>query len=343
MECTASAEAIAALGEQEEGEEAAKGTAAHEEIERCLSDPAQPLPVNPAHPAAYGVALVLDFVRQLPSGRLWVEQRVKLTDRIWGRCDIAHWDDAAAVLTIVDYKNGFVNIEAEKNEQLMIYAAASIFTHQLPAKWVRLVVVQPNSFLPVPRVKQWITSAEDLYAFAQRAAAVPDGEKRFVAGEQCTYCPLFGRCPASRDVLARLQVAMVNAPADVPTAQVPIFMALKKPIEDWFKALDGAATKKALAGTVPPGMKLVTSQKHMAWKSEAAARDAIVAKLGVKALDPPTPAQAKAKGMPEEDIAALAERPPGGPALAFESDRRPPFIRPSAAEMFKASVQEKAA
>jgi hypothetical protein len=38
-------------------------------------------------------------------------------------------------------------------------------------------------------------SAASLFAFAQRVAAIPHGPKNFVAGTQCTYCPLFGRCP----------------------------------------------------------------------------------------------------------------------------------------------------
>src|SRR5437879_3436625 len=97
--CTASAQAIAALGEQEEGDAAKKGTAAHEELERCLGTwngmhtaVAGPFddwikPVDPDHPSAYAVALALAYVRGLPAGKMWVEQRVHLTEQIWGRCD----------------------------------------------------------------------------------------------------------------------------------------------------------------------------------------------------------------------------------------------------------------
>ena len=344
--CTASAEAIAALGEQEEGEEAAKGTAAHEEIERCLiqideawraawGGTGHILPVDPNHPAAYGVSLLLDFVRKLPPGVFWIEQRVRLTDQIWGRCDVAHWHEESRTLTIVDYKNGFVDVDAVENEQLRIYGAGSIYTHGLPAKWVRYVVVQPNSFMPVSRVKQWLESADDLYAWAQRVARIPTEPKTFVAGEQCKYCPLFGRCPASQDVLAKLNVALVNAPDDVPADQIATFMACKKPLEDWFKALDKAGTKAALGGKTPPGMKLVQTSKHRAWKDEDAAREMIYEALGFKALSPPTPAQADKMGLDARIIEMLAARPEGGPALAFESDKRPTWSPKTAAEMFK--------
>lgn len=340
--CTASASAIAKLPPQESGEEAEQGTAAHEEIERCLvqldatwqkawGKTGDTLPVNPEHPAAYGVALVLDYVRQLPPGHLWVEQRVALTEQIWGRCDVAHWESETAVLTIVDYKNGYVDVDAVENEQLRIYAAASIYTHKLPAKFIRYVVVQPNSFMPVPRVKQWYESADALFAFAQRTAAIPSGPLEFVAGEQCKYCPLFGRCPASQDVLTRLSAMLANPPDAVPLDQVPIFKACEKPIADWFKSLDKAATKSALAGNVPPGMKLVTTTKHRAWKNESAARAAVLSACGVDALKPPTPAQAEIMGI---NIDALADRPDGGPALAFESDKRAPWTPKTGAEMF---------
>lgn len=348
--CTASATAVAALGEQEEGEEAAEGTRAHDEIERCLgplSDiyvdqgdfEAGSLRVNSGHSAAYGVALVLDYVRQLVTltpGTLWIEQRVRLTNEIWGRCDVAHWDDVAKVLTIVDYKNGYVNVEAEANEQLMIYAAASIYTHQLPAQWVRLVVVQPNSWMPVPRVKQWSVSAGDLYAFANRVAAIPTGPLEFRAGEHCRYCPAFGQCPASQDVLAELATMLVNPPDAVPAHQVAKFKACEKPISDWFKALDKDQTSRALKGHMAPGMKLVQTTRHREWIDEGAARAAIVAAHGVDALKPPTPAQAAKLG--DVDVDALSRQPEGGPALAFESDRRKPWVPKSAQEMFGDTV-----
>lgn len=341
--CTASAEAIARLPEQEEGEAAAKGTAAHDEIERCLSplcesnmdkDPA-PYPlseaVNADHESAYGVALVIDYVRQLPPGKLWIEQRVALTEQIWGRCDVSHWDGRETV-TIVDYKDGFVDVAVEENEQLRTYGAAVITTHKLPAKWVRYVIVQPNSLVPGPRVKQWVEPVSALMAWAEKTAAIPAGPKEFVAGEQCKYCPLFGRCPASQDLLRQFNAVLINTPDQVPAALRAKFMACKKPVEDWFKSAEKAWTKDALTSAPPEGMKLVTSTTKRAWKDEAAARKAVLDRFGVDALDPPTPAQAEKLGL---DVSELSAAPEGGPVLAFESDKRKPWAAKSAAEMFK--------
>lgn len=326
--CTASAEAIAVLPEQEEGEAAREGTEAHEELERVLSGGA---PDND-HPGAYIVALAVNYVKNLPPGKLWVEQRVELTPQIWGRCDVAHWDPATETLTVVDMKNGFVDVAVEENEQLMIYAAASLFTHNLPARWIRLVVVQPNSFIPgVQKVKQWVTSTDSLYEFAKRIAAIPNGPKQFRAGEHCRYCPLFGRCDASRDLLAHLTIALQHMPGEVTPAQRAQFMSCRKPIDDWFKSADKAWTADALKDGAPEGLAIVTGTTRRAWKDEAAARKAVFEKFGVDALEPPTPAQAEKLGL---DVSALVEQPQGGPVLAFASDKRKPFARKSAAEMF---------
>jgi hypothetical protein len=325
--CTASAEAISRLPQQEEGEAAAKGTAAHSELERVLGG-GEP---DGDHPSAYGVALAVSFVKQLSPGKLWIEQRVALTPQIWGRTDVAHYDAAAQVLTILDLKDGFVDVDVVENEQERIYAAATIFTHNLPVKWIRYVIVQPNSIIPGPRVKQWSESVDTLYAWATEVAKIPDGIKRFVAGENCKYCPLFGRCPASQDVLTKLGVMLANPADAVPMEQRAIFKACAKPIADWFAAADKAWMKDALSGQVAPGMKLVTTTTRRAWKDEAAARKAVLERFGPDALDPPTPAQAEKLGL---DISDLASAPDGGPALAFESDRRKPWTAKSAAEMF---------
>lgn len=322
MNCTASAEAIATLPPQEEGEAAAAGTKLHDELERALKS-------GETTHEDFGIALMLNYVRQLIPGQLFIEERVALTEQIWGRMDVGHF--ANGVLTIADLKTGFVGVDAEENEQLRIYGAAAIYTHRLPAKWIRYAIVQPNDFRPVPHVKQWMESADSLFAFASKAAAVPVGPKTFTAGEHCRYCPLFGKCEPTRDLLARLSIVLQYSPADVQPDQVALFKGLRKPIEDWFKALDKAKTPEALSGTHFPGLKVVRTIGNRAWKDEQTAREQVIKQLGYDALKLPTPSQAEGMGM---DVSQWCERPEGKPELAFESDRRPVFERRSGVEMF---------
>jgi hypothetical protein len=76
-------------------------------------------------------------------------------------------------------------------------------------------------------------------------AAIPKGPKSFKAGEQCTYCPLFGRCDASRDILAQIGalVAGLMTPDQVTAEQRALFLACQKPIADAFAwlILDGTS------------------------------------------------------------------------------------------------------
>ena len=184
-------------------------------------------------------------------------------------------------------------------------------------------------------MKQWVESADSLFAFASHVAAIPRGPLTFVGvGEHCRDCPLFGRCEPSKDVLQHLGTMLAGGPSgDVQPAQIPLFLACKKPIDHFFEGLIKSGTKKALAGDIPPGMKLVTATKHRTWKSEADARAAVLAALGPDGLKPPTQAQAEDMGVPGVD--ELATRPEGGPALALDSDKRAPWVPKSAAEMFK--------
>lgn len=224
-----------------------------------------------------------------------------------------------------------------KTSRLQIYAAASLYTHNLPAKWIRLVVVQPNDFRPVPRVKQWVTSADALFAFATRVAGIPKGPKTFAAGEHCRYCPLFSKCKPTADLLAHLSVAIQHEASKVQPGQIAAFMVCKKPIEDFYKALEKHATKAALTGATVPGMKLVQTTKHRAWIDGDQARHVIFKHVGIEGLDAPTPAQAeKMEGLPEGWIEKNTMKPDGGPALAFELDKRPLFERKSVETMFAA-------
>jgi hypothetical protein len=242
------------------------------------------------------------------------------------------------ILTIVDYKNGQRAVDVEENEQLRIYAAASMFTHKLPVKWIRYVVVQPNDWRPfVPRVKQWHEPVADLYAWAEKVAAIPRGSKSFNAGEHCRDCPLFGKCDASIDMLSNFG-AVINglvSPETVRPDQVALFLALEKPITDQIKKFKTYWEKAALKSDAPPpGMKLVTTTPHRAWKDPDAARKLLLEQIGTSALDVPTPAQAIERGLPEATVHEMAPKPKGGPALAFANDKRKTWAPQTAQEMF---------
>jgi hypothetical protein len=333
--CTASAEGIANSGaalDLAEGKDE-EGIEAHSEIERLLQPLAEEglaeFRIDPEHPSILGIGLMFDYVRQLvrnhPDNRIWIEERTRLTDEIWGTPDVAYWDAEFGVLTVADLKTGHVGVDAERNEQLRIYAAAIIATHQLPAKHIRYAIIQPRDFRPVPRVKQWAESYADLYAFAVEVAQIPHRPKTFTPGDHCTYCPLFGRCEATRDILRDLSplIAGLMTPEQVTPEQRALFLICKKPISDAFKNAENKWQKMMLQGTDMPGLMIVESTKHRAWSNPKDAKALVIEKLGIDALDLPTPAQVIERGLDEETVNAMAPRPKGSPVLAFANDKRP--------------------
>jgi hypothetical protein len=345
--CTASAEGIANSGAElniTDGEDE-EGTEAHAEIERLLRPLAEhglaEFIIDPEHPAFLGIGLMFDYVRQLvrpmsTGDRIWIEERVALTEHIWGRPDVIYWNATECVLTVADYKNGHVGVDAEENEQLRIYAAAIILAHQLPVKWIRYAIVQPNDFRPVPRIKQWVEPAETLYAFANAVALIPHQPKTFTPGAHCTYCPLFGRCEATRDILRDLSalIAGLMTPDQVTPEQRALFLICEKPIKDAFAHASKAWKELAMKGEEQPGLKMVESSKHLAWNNPAAARALVVNTLGVDALDVPSPSQAIERGIPEATVHQWATRPEGFPVLAFANDKRKPWKRKTVHDMF---------
>lgn len=335
--CTASAEGIANSGatlDLAEGTDEA-GTEAHSEIERLLRPLAEyglaEFVIDPDHPSILGIGLMFDYVRQLvrnhPDNRLWIEERTRLTDEIWGTPDVIYWDAESFTLTVADLKTGHVGVDAERNEQLRIYAAAIIATHGLPAKHIRYAIVQPNDFRPVPRVKQWSEPYADLYAFAMDVAQIPYRPKTFTPGEHCTYCPIFGRCEATRDILRDLTalIAGLVTPDQVTPEQRHLFLICKKPIADAFKSAEAVWSKQLLKGVEMPGLGLFESVKHRAWANPVEAKALIKEKLGVDGLDVPSPAQAIERGLDEATVNAMAPRPPGSPVLGFANDKRTPW------------------
>lgn len=331
--CTASAEGIANSGAKLDLAEGTdeEGTEAHSEIERLLRPLADyglaEFVIDPEHPALLGIGLMFDYVRQLMrhnTDRVWIEERTRLTDEIWGTPDVIHWSPSTGVLTVADFKNGHVGVDAEKNEQLRIYAAAFIATHQLPVKFIRYAVVQPNDFRPVPRLKQWGEPYADLYAFAVEVAQIPHRPKTFTPGDHCTYCPLFGRCEPTRDLLRDLSalIAGLVTPEEIAPEQRALFLICKKPIADAFKNAENTWQKQMLQGADMPGLGMFESVKHRAWSNPKAAKALVFEKLGVDALALPTPAQAIELGLDEATVNAMAPHPKGAPVLGFANDKR---------------------
>jgi hypothetical protein len=152
----------------------------------------------------------IDKVREnAAGGELFVEQRLP----IFGGSGVDQFGTSDSVIivgrriVIIDLKYGKgVQVFAEENEQLMLYALGALDEHGLLQEFdeVVLAIHQPR----IDHYDEWVTTPAALREFEQRAIAgakdalhiVIPGALSLIPGEkQCRFCKAKGGCPALRD------------------------------------------------------------------------------------------------------------------------------------------------
>ena len=148
-----------------------------------------------------------------------VENRVDISNVVnypeqFGTSDIiiiATWADGTSLIGVEDLKYGYRLVNAERNEQLMIYALGALEQYEMLGNFTRarMVIHQPNR----DHVSDWECSVDELREFGDKAkkaagralsayenavrtktepsvALLTPGEK------QCQWCKRKGDCPA---------------------------------------------------------------------------------------------------------------------------------------------------
>lgn len=191
----------------------------------------------------------LDEIRGAASSAgavLMVEQRLPFftTDPVlvkgkpldcFGTSDVVIIEPEARRLHVRDLKYGRgVQVFAEENEQLMLYALGALdeFGLLYDIDEAVLAIHQPR----LNHTDEWVCSVDDLRAFEQRALAAartavaivepgPRSKVFLTPGEsQCRFCKAKGVCPALRDEV----IATVSGDFDDLTAEAPPAVELKK-------------------------------------------------------------------------------------------------------------------
>lgn len=349
-------------------EAAMEGSAAHFLLERCLVDGGEPenhlgrtILVKESgverrfvvsRDMARDVALGVETVREIVAspGVSGVEARVDLSFLDvgqFGTTDLWHWGQDG-VLTIADFKYGRRDVDAARNEQLMLYACGVydgiIKTPVAPPFLlaphnISLIIIQPRSIAPTPRVKRWSFPTTECDVVARRAHdAITEANRfpRFVAGPWCEHCPALGECEATKvgaDLVSLLQTV------DMTIADAVRILRKKDVLEKIVERAEKTMLDALLNGHRNAEFPLVTKVKHRQWRDADLARQRLVEEIGPQVLEPPTPAQAEKHGKAGKQIAQeLAFTPPGEPALGRPGDKRPPYL-PKTAEVMFGSAQ----
>lgn len=189
--------------------------------------------------------------------------------------------DANGLLTIADFKYGMgVEVEAEKNPQLSIYALAAIeeFGVFQEITGVRLIIYQPR-ISAHEKTYEW--NMEELADFGKRVRACADKAQSLIGHEdealkflnpgesQCRFCKAKANCPAlmskTRELIAadfEVLPAEDNAPKLPETAdQLARVLPWLQTIEKWCDAVRAKALALLMDGEKIEGFKIVAGRK----------------------------------------------------------------------------------
>jgi hypothetical protein len=329
-------------------EDSLKGTAAHWAMAVWLQEGQPPL-VGTKAPngveltqelleiAGEHVGWVKGYIaQQKATCSLLVEERTQIGSYfgldpalLWGTTDTAIL--APTELVVADLKAGWQDVQAEENDQLILYALG--LCEELGWLWdqIRLVIIQPRQGQP----KEWVVSREELQKFAEDfkepiANALSPDPRYGPSEDACRYCDAAARCKALHDeqlALAKREFDFVVTDGDAVTVaphvtveQVAEVLAKEKFIKAALSAMREHALRLIQLGTDVPGFKAVEGKKNRIWKPGA--EQHVKEKLGEKAYKAPeliSPAQAEKL---DKSLAAFAEKPKGAPTLAPVTDKR---------------------
>lgn len=328
MACAGSYELVRHYPEEEEGQAAKEGTAAHWVAERLLTD-GELVPVGTIAPNGIevteemteGAELYVRTVRAaVPVGGM-VEQRIAtgLHPDCWGTPDFAGIG-SDYVAHVIDYKFGHRFVDEFENWQLLAYACGSIGPSAFAASPVSLTVVQPRCYDRRGPVRTWRITVGELREYgrriADRLAAISSGELR-----DCTTGPHCYMCPARRGCQALQQAGYLACdivgqpePLDLPPQALGLELAYLQRAAELLKqriaGLEEQATATLQQGTAVPGWHIKSKPGRERWKA-----DTNVAALGqlygieLTKTEPITPTQARKKLPDALLLDPMTERP----------------------------------
>lgn len=241
---------------------------------------------------------------------------------------------ADGTLYVIDFKYGKgVLVEAENNQQMMIYALGALGWADMlyNIDKVRMVIIQPRlsgiSQAELDAEALWIWGEDVLAPTAQIAF---EGLGEFKPTEDaCRFCKANGHCQAQADHF----VALFDNNEDIGLlSETDAGEILQKAagMKDWLASLEATVKDACLAGKEIPGWKLVEGRTRRQYTDEAEIEKRLRAKkykvseifekklLGITKME-----KLLGKKTMGELLGDLIEKPQGAPTLVPESDKRP--------------------
>jgi hypothetical protein len=191
------------------------------------------------------------------------------------------------VLTVHDYKDGYLIVYAKDNTQGLIYLCAAMIEFSLVGEFnaFRFCIHQPK----LHHYDEWTYTRAELEAFMQLIRPVAalaygiyhetvpfDPEEHLNAGEeQCTYCAVRGRCVARAKRIMSLFEPLIKR-HELDDQSLGVVYAQLDEIEAAVTDFRAEALRRAKLGVIVDGQKLVYGNKgKRTWIDKKAVEDAL--------------------------------------------------------------------
>jgi len=345
--------------EDKETDEAREGTAAHELAARMVSALTRngvgfPEPGDViGKPAENGVLFddemfqaahefaavcreAMSAARVFGGPNLGIERHVN-SDAIHqenhGTPDFFCYDKTAGLLTVVDFKYGFKEVDAFENYQLVNYAALIAVELEVPLDTaLELVIVQPRSFRN-ETVKRWTTDLSTVAPMVEElragAAAAMRADVNVHSGTHCKNCNALFDCPAGMAGWSQQFEATRKArPANLTTEAMAVLYdivgrahgqssALLLSIETQLKA-------RAASGETIPGYNVEPVSGRQKWNvpEDDVIRMGSYLGLDLRSPKPITPKQAIDSGASADVVNSMSERKSAGVKLVRDATNK---------------------
>lgn len=252
---------------------------------------------------------------------------------------------ADGILDVIDLKYGKgVEVSAHMNSQLMLYGLGALREAELlgDVDTLRLTIVQPR----LHNIDTFEISADELKAWGEgivkpRADMADRGEGDQVTGDWCQFCKVAATCKALSEDAMKLAQDDFKDPRTLTDSEFIEAYGKIKRVSGWIKAAEAHALKAALDGKQWDGYKVVESKTNR----KITDQDKALEILEAEGFERAELVNVKIKGFGDlEKLVTKAKfnklvgpfivKPPGAPTLVPESDKRPPFQRPTVEDDF---------
>ena len=269
---------------------------------------------------------------------IFLEQRLDFSQWVpegFGTGDCTVISDG--LLEIIDFKFGKgVEVEAENNPQMMLYALGALnsYGYIYDIDRVRMTIHQPR----IDNVSSWEKTVDELHRWAgeelaPKARLAWEGEGEAVAGDWCRFCKVKARCKARADQMQAVTNAFGYRAANLlDIGSIAKILDKLDQIQAWITDVsDFALTQARDHGVRFPGYKLVEGRSNRKYTDETQVEKTLRgAKYKVADIFKPREllgitAMEKFLGKKTfgELLNDLVEKPPGKPTLVPNGDKRP--------------------